>query len=261
MNLSDTAKQKWNERERLMSQYQCTFKRYEMKYLLNEEKYKQLYERLQDKLKVDKFGETTICNIYFDTPDYRLIRTSLEKPVYKEKLRLRSYNTPSQDDTVFVEIKKKYKGIVYKRREKMTLEQANNYLYNGSPAPKSSQIMNEINWFLKFYSSLEPKMYISYDRVAMYGIEDDQVRVTFDRNILWREEDLNLESGTWGTPILEKGQRLMEIKIPGAMPLWLSHILTELEIYPSSFSKYGKAYLQAKHFNTNTRLKGEKKYA
>lgn len=243
-----------------MGQFQGTFKRYEKKYLLSEKKYRQLRERLQDKLSVDAYGKTTICNIYFDTPNYRLVRASLEKPVYKEKLRLRSYGTPKEGNTVFVEVKKKYKGVVYKRREKFELTQAESYLYNREPAVIRTQITGEIDWFLTFYKELVPAMYISYERVAMYGIDDSEVRVTFDSNILWREEELWLESGVYGNPLLPEGCRLMEIKIPGAMPLWLSHILDELEIYPVSFSKYGKGYQQMVMQERNKRI-GDKKYA
>lgn len=227
-----------------MSGYQDTFKRYEKKYLLSEKKYRQLRQRLQDKLSVDAYGKSTICNIYFDTPNYLLIRTSMEKPLYKEKLRLRSYGTPVEGDTVFVEIKKKYKGIVYKRREKFELNQAEKYLYDGEPAVNESQITKEIDWFLHFYKDLVPAMYVAYDRVAMYGVEDPELRVTFDSNILWRQDELYLEAGNWGNPLLAEGVRLMEVKIPGAMPLWLAHILDELEIFPISFSKYGKGYEQ-----------------
>lgn len=244
-----------------MSKNQFTFKRYEMKYLLNEDKYRKLRERLEDKMKVDDYDLTTICNIYFDTPDYKLIRTSLEKPIYKEKLRLRSYGTPKEDDTVFIELKKKYKGVVYKRREKMNLNSAEEYLYKGKPAKKTSQIIKEIDWFLISYKNLIPAMYISYDRIAMYGMEDPDLRVTFDSNLLWREENLHLSSGIWGTPILKEGQRLLEIKIPGTMPLWLSHILAELEIYPASFSKYGRGYTQALQIKIMDKIKGVKKYA
>lgn len=244
-----------------MSKNQFTFKRYEMKYLLDEKKYIRLRQLLQDKIKVDEYGQTTICNIYFDTPDYQLIRTSLEKPVYKEKLRLRSYGTPQENDMVFVELKKKYRGVVYKRREKMDLITAEHYLYDGIPTDKSSQIMNEIDWCIKSYKKLEPAMFISYDRIAMYGVEDPNLRITFDSNILWREEELHLDCGIWGNPILQEDQRLMEIKIPGSMPLWLAHILAQLEIYPVSFSKYGRGYLQAEQIKINDRRKGERKYA
>lgn len=244
-----------------MSNYKDTFKRYEIKYLLDERKYRLIRQRLQEELKEDDYGKTTICNIYFDTPDKKLIKTSLEKPVYKEKLRLRSYDTPGEGDTVYVELKKKYKGVVYKRREGMELYDAESYLYYQGPLAKETQITKEIDWFMKIHQNLEPAMYISYHRIAMYGVEDPELRVTFDSNLLWRTEDLWLGSGVWGNPILEEGERLMEIKIPGTMPLWLSHILDELEIYPASFSKYGRGYLQSLDQRKSDKIKGEILYA
>ncbi len=244
-----------------MSQFQETFKRYETKYILTEYQYKLLRQRLQGHMCVDSYGKSTISNIYFDTPDSLLIRTSLEKPVYKEKLRLRSYGVPNYGDTTFIELKKKYDGIVYKRRESMELAQAENYLYGLKPAPQSTQILREIDWFLHYYKNIIPAMYISYDRIAMYGMEDKNLRLTFDTNILWRTEDLHLQSGVWGTPLLKRCEYLMEIKIPSAMPLWFSHILDELRIYPVSFSKYGKAYEQSEQLKINKQMIGEKKYA
>ena len=225
-----------------MDDFQMTFKRYEIKYLLDEKTYLELRKRLEGKMVVDQYGEKTVCNIYFDTPDSRLIRTSLEKPIYKEKLRLRSYGTPERNSTVFVELKKKYKGVVYKRREDMVLSEAEAYLYQGWKPGFSSQVLREIDWFLKYYGQITPAMYISYERIAMNEVKDSGLRVTFDTNILWRKEELNLKEGSWGNPILEPGQRLMEIKIAGAMPLWLGEILDKLYIYPVSFSKYGRAY-------------------
>ena len=225
-----------------MDDFQMTFKRYEIKYLLDEKTYLELRKRLEGKMVVDQYGEKTVCNIYFDTPDSRLIRTSLEKPVYKEKLRLRSYGTPERNSTVFVELKKKYKGVVYKRREDMVLSEAEAYLYQGWKPGFSSQVLREIDWFLKYYGQITPAMYISYERIAMNEVKDSGLRVTFDTNILWRKEELNLKEGSWGNPNLEPGQRLMEIKIAGAMPLWLGEILDKLYIYPVSFSKYGRAY-------------------
>ena len=244
-----------------MSGYQDTFKRYEMKYRLDEIKYRQLRQRLQDKLMVDSFGKTSICNIYYDTPDHRLIKNSLEKPIYKEKLRLRSYGTPCEGDMVFIELKKKYKGIVYKRRVKMELFEAECYLEEKEAPQRQTQITKEIDWFMNSYDNLIPAMYIAYNRIAMYGIEDPALRITFDSNILWRVEELGLGYGMWGNPILEEGQRLMEIKIPGTMPLWLAHILDELKIYPTSFSKYGRGYLGSLEVQKNKKTKGEKIYA
>ena len=225
-----------------MGQFKGTFQRYEKKYLLNDIQYEEAMNKLKDKLRVDEYGRTSICNIYFDTPDYRLIRTSLEKPVYKEKLRLRSYGIPLGSDNVYVELKKKYKDVVYKRRVKLDLATAERYLYDNIHPAKGTQIMREIDWFLSYYHNLQPSMYISYDRIALYGLEDPELRITFDWNLMYRQDELWLGCGSWGNPILQEGYRLMEIKIPGAIPLWLSHILSELRIYPVSFSKYGRGY-------------------
>lgn len=244
-----------------MSQFQGIFKRYEEKYLLNEIQYNALRQKLQDRLKVDNYGKSTICNIYFDTPDHLIIRNSLEKPIYKEKLRLRSYGIPLEGDKVFVELKKKYNGIVYKRREAMKLSTAEHYLYDGKPITETSQIIRELDWFIKFYKELIPSMYISYSRIAMYGMEEPELRVTFDSNILWREEELWLGCGYWGSTMLKEGCRLMEIKIPGAMPIWLALILDELEIYPTSFSKYGTGYQLSHEQKNNKKIIGEIMYA
>ena len=226
-----------------MSGFQMTFKRVEIKYLLNPVQYRELKKRLEGRMAVDQYGKSTISNIYFDTPDSRLIRESLEKPVYKEKLRLRSYGIPKAGDTVFLELKKKYKGIVYTRREDMSLEEAEDYLYRGKKPEKDSQVLHEIDWFLDYYKGVIPAMYISYDRIAMYGIEDEELRLTLDGNILWRDGALNLDKGSWGNTLLEPGGCLMEIKLAGAMPLWLGTALDELKIYPASFCKKGQAFL------------------
>lgn len=225
-----------------MGDYQTTFERFEIKYLLSPLSYRELRKRLIGKAEVDQYGLSTVCTIYFDTPDYRLIRNSLEKPVYKEKLRLRSYGTPGMDSPVFLELKKKYQGIVYKRRETMDLSQAEAYLYRHRSLNHDSQVLRELDWFLSYYGQIGPAMYLSYERTALYGLEDEGLRLTFDKNILWRTQKLRLEKGTWGRPLLEPGWHLMEIKIPGAMPLWLGALLDRLSIYPVSFSKYGRAY-------------------
>lgn len=225
--------------------YTETFKRWEKKYILDSVQYKYLIRRLEEYTVPDKYGKSAICSIYFDTPDKRLIRASLEKPVYKEKLRLRSYGVPNRNTDVFLEIKKKFKGIVYKRRECMKYFQAENYLYKGENKPLESQIMNEIDYFKHFYPDLEASMYISYDRTALYSKEDESLRITIDNRILWRDADLQLIKGVYGRPVLKPGEYLMEIKIPLSMPLWLSQILDEAEIFPISFSKYGTAYLQS----------------
>lgn len=220
-----------------------TFKRREIKYLLDDDEYNSLKERLQARLVEDEHGRSTICNIYYDTPDFRIIRKSLEKPVYKEKLRLRSYGTAGAEDKVFVELKKKYNGIVYKRRETLTLAQSDEYLAGHTKAPCDTQIFREIDWFRDYYGNLKPAMYISYEREAYYSLENPDLRITFDRNIMYRSYNLSLAAGVEGESILEPGQHLMELKAGGAIPVWFTKILDELGIYPASFSKYGRAYL------------------
>lgn len=217
-----------------------TFKRVEKKYLLSEDKYNRLLERLEPYIQLDEYGLHTICNIYYDTPDYDLIRTSIDKPVYKEKLRLRSYGIPDLDSKVFLEIKKKYDGIVYKRRISLTLEEAEKYLA-GESRLRNGQIENEIDYFVKFYKPV-PKMYIAYDRMAYLGKKDSALRMTFDKNIRSREDSLRLQDGDEGRLLLDKEYRLLEIKVAGAFPIEIARILSELEIYPVSFSKYGNIY-------------------
>ena len=227
---------------RYMGNYIDVFERTEQKYLLDEKTYMKLREKLEGKAEVDSYGLTTICNIYYDTPDHRLIRASLEKPLYKEKVRVRSYGTPKGDSTVFVELKKKFEGIVYKRRVDMTLEQSGRFTQNGELPMNNPQIEKELAYCFSLYDDLSPQMYLSYDRIAMYGTQDSSVRITFDSNVLYRDHALELSKGSWGKELLEKGERIMEIKIAGAMPMWLVRILDELKIYPTSFSKYGNAY-------------------
>lgn len=193
-------------------------------------------------IKADKYGITSICNIYFDTDNSELIRTSIEKPLYKEKLRLRSYGTPNSDESkVFLEIKKKFDGVVYKRRAAMTFRESEDYLNNGIKPSENAQIINEMDYIICHYN-LKPKLFLAYDRIAYNGIEDEELRITFDKNIRSRENDLSLKSGSYGTNLLDKNIYLMEIKANGGMPLWLADLLSELEIYPMSFSKYGNIY-------------------
>lgn len=225
-----------------MSSFQETFERIEQKYLLDAKTYTELRKRLEGHAQVDQYGESTICNIYYDTPDHRLVRTSNEKPYYKEKLRVRSYGTPDKDSTVFVELKKKFAGVVYKRRVDMTLAQSERFTQLGELPMKNEQIERELAYCFKLYDRLRPSLYLSYDRIAMYGTQDENIRITFDSNVHYRDHALDLSKGAWGKELLNKGERIMEIKIAGSMPMWLVRILDELKIYPTSFSKYGAAY-------------------
>lgn len=222
------------------------FQRVEKKYMLTKEQYEYLIKAIEPHMHVDQYGETEIRNIYFDNSDDELIETSLKKPVYKEKLRLRSYGTPKADSTVFFEIKKKYKGIVYKRRISMKRDEAYDYIQSGElPEHLVGNIPVEIDYMIRRYR-LFPKAYISYKRVAWAGNNNPDLRITFDRDITSRYEDVRLESEAEGTKLLPEGCYLMEIKIPGAMPLWLAHVLSEKNIFPHSFSKFGTAHVQRK---------------
>ncbi|SEP65776.1 VTC domain-containing protein [Lachnospiraceae bacterium NE2001] len=226
-----------------MSEYIENFKRTEIKYLLSSDQFEKLFSFLQGFAKVDAYGKTRINNIYFDTPDYLMIRTSLEKPVYKEKLRLRTYGDTTDSTNSFIEIKKKYDGIVYKRRVSGTYKAAYDYLVNGGAPLDESQISREIAGLIYMYDGLKPAMRISYDRVAMAGTVDSDFRVTFDTNIEWSTDSLDLREKAVGTPIIEEGQYMMEIKVKDAMSLELTKKLSELEIFPASFSKYGRGYI------------------
>ena len=234
-----------------MGETVLTFKRYEKKYLLSAEEYERLWERLEEYVEPDGFFRSTVCSIYYDDNTYSLIRNSIEKPKYKEKLRVRSYNVPNKDGRVFVELKKKFEGVVYKRRVVMSAEEAESYLSGEQPAPVDSQMVREIDWFMHENKPI-PKVFIACEREAYKAKENENLRITFDRNIRWRETDLHLTSGSYGEELLEDGQVLMEIKIPGAAPLWLAEMLSQLQIYPRSFSKYGTCYknnLVEKYFN------------
>ncbi|NBK97030.1 MAG: polyphosphate polymerase domain-containing protein [Erysipelotrichia bacterium] len=211
--------------------------RKEKKYLISKEKYVELMKRLQMYMIEDEYYKSTICNIYYDTNHYDLINTSLQKPLYKEKLRLRSYGVIQENDSVFLEIKKKCKGVVNKRRVKMSYKEVNDHCL----LMMDTQISKEINYMLNFYKP-EPKVFIAYDRFAYKGKEDHRLRITFDFNIRSRFDHLDLRYGDEGELLLKDGECLMEIKVKQAYPLWLSTLLSDLKIYPVSFSKYGRIY-------------------
>ena len=225
------------------------FNRVELKYLLSEDDVQALLPLLHDKMNCDAYnqgGKTyPISNIYFDTPSDELIIKSLEKPVYKEKLRLRSYGqVHDKNETVFLEIKKKFDGVVYKRRTTLSLNEAENFLNTGSfPSGENSntQVLLEIQNLMKRYE-LSPKVFISYERLAFFGKDDSDFRLTLDKNIITRREDLALDSPVYGNSLLKEGQWLMEAKAFKTFPLWFAHFLSQRKIYQISFSKYGKEY-------------------
>lgn len=220
--------------------YENIFNRQEEKYLLTKNDKEKLLKKINQYIEKDKFYEATICNLYFDTKNKDLVIHSLEKPIYKDKVRLRSYNIPNLNDDVFLEVKSKYKGIVYKRRIKFILKDFYDYTKK-KKIEKKSQIMKELDYLFQFYD-LVPVFYIAYDRKSYKGIMDDGLRITIDENLRSRKEDLYLELGDAGKKYFEEEKYIMEIKTKNAMPLWLAHTLSELQIFPISFSKYGSVY-------------------
>lgn len=218
-----------------------TFERAEQKYIISPKKKQALLNDIKDHIVPDSYGRTTIQSIYLDTNDRRLIRNSMDAEAYKEKLRLRSYGIPSDKDTVFLELKKKYLGTVYKRRESMSLAEARRYVLNGI-IPKDSQIMREIEYSMELYGRPKPSVLISCEREAYYEATNEDIRITFDTDLRFRTHDLLLEKGSMGTTIFSDGSCILEIKVPSSIPLWLDKALKRLCIYPSSFSKYKEAY-------------------
>ncbi len=229
-----------------------TFERVEKKFLLTREQYQKISQAFSPYFHADQYGQYTICNVYFDTPDDCLIHRSLEKPPYKEKLRLRSYGTsPGPETLFFLEIKKKYKGVVYKRRITLNLQEAEALLERGALPDwrendghsfQDRQILGEMRYFLSHYHPA-PKLFLGYDRIALAGIEDPELRVTFDTGIRCREEDVSpLTGGSEGFRLLPKDLVLMEIKVSGAYPIWMARTLGDAKAYPVSFSKYGRYY-------------------
>ena len=222
--------------------YLDVFERYEYKYLLTASQKNALLRETGDRLVLDQYGRTTIRNVYYDTDSFRLIRESLDHPVYKEKLRVRSYQRADGEDMVFIEIKKKFEDVVYKRRVAVPKMTAGSWIDGGMSIPFTTQITSEIDYFLKFYEGISAKAFISYEREAYTCRTDPDFRLTLDENILARDTDLNLGSDIWGSSLLPPGTTLMEVKIPGVMPLWMAGFLSRHGIRKITYSKYGTYY-------------------
>ncbi len=222
-----------------------SFHRKEKKYILTNRIYQQLREKIDPYLQEDEHGLHTIISIYFDTEDYQMIRNSITKPVYKEKFRIRSYGIPKEESTVFLEIKKKISGVVYKRRVALTYEAAQNYVQKPHSfklqTAKEQQIKQEIDWLFA-RKRLKPKVMIAYDRRALFDLENEDFRITFDFNIRYRQDRLTCTIDDQGERVAPEIDILMEVKAMGAYPLWFSEMLAALEIYPVSFSKYAQTY-------------------
>lgn len=223
-------------------EFKSVFKRYELKFILSEKQYKGMRELMQAHMTPDKYCEATIRNVYFDTPDMLLIRKSLEKPKYKEKMRIRTYEAANSDGSVFMELKKKYNGVVYKRRCKIGESEAYAFMAGAKPDIKPCQVLYEMEYFRNFYSPVIPSIFLKYDREAYKGRDDENFRMTFDTNILYRDYNIGLYKGDDGISLLDRGEHLLEVKTAGAIPLWLCSCLSEEKIYKISYSKYGRAY-------------------
>lgn len=237
-----------------------TFKRVEKKYMMTHSQYDKFRELIENYMQVDEYGFSTICNLYYDTENYELARRSIEKPVYKEKLRLRSYGVPRIMDTVFLELKKKYKGVVYKRRVELPLKEAyesirDKRFKNNESDKQTGQIEAEISYFLNQYD-LYPCVFLAYDRIAMFGKEDPGLRMTFDFNIRNRTYDIDLLKGDEGQLLFDDDRVLLEIKVSAAYPFWLVHALEKCGIYPVSFSKYGTIYKKYLFPDYTTKMRG-----
>ena len=218
------------------------FERVETKYVLKSEEYKELLKAIDEHIEKDKYYYSTICNIYFDNDNFSLVRNSIEKPVYKDKFRIRSYGVPKESDKVFFEIKRKYKGTVYKRRVSAKLSEVEEYLRTGKyPEKANTQIMKEIDYFFKIYD-LKAKVFIAYDRYSYLEKDNSNFRITFDKNIRSRLDDIKLEDGDRGEILLKDGRVVMETKTLGAYPKWFVDAISKLKIYPKSFTKYGNVY-------------------
>ena len=226
--------------------YQAIFARYELKYMITDAQKQLILDAIAPYTVQDRYGRTSVRSLYLDTPDHLLIRRSIEKPDYKEKLRMRSYGRAEDDADVFAEIKKKYRGMVYKRRVALPWCECERWLSFGGECPINTQISREIEHMRMMYAPLRPTVFISYFREAYYGRGTD-LRITFDSDILADTEQLTLSRDVCGMPLLESGIHLMEIKCGGGVPLWLVRILSRERIYKSSFSKYGTAYREMIH--------------
>ncbi|MBR3144563.1 MAG: polyphosphate polymerase domain-containing protein [Clostridia bacterium] len=216
-------------------------KRYEMKYIISKEQEEFFKERIKEHMAEDEYGLTSIASLYYDTKNKQLINASIDAKCFKEKIRLRSYGMASETSPVFLELKRKAYGIVYKRRIETTIPEVNSFFAGETDRLGDGQIANEIEYFRDCYKDLVPSCLIIYDRTAYYE-KNGNIRMTIDNNPRYRMSDLNLTTSMEGKSLLKDGYSILEIKVQDALPLWLCKILADGKIYKGSFSKYGEAY-------------------
>lgn len=229
-----------------------TFKRYEKKYLITGQQLDDILPTLLEYMELDPFciggKEYRIYSIYYDTDNHDVIRQNSSKPVYKEKMRIRSYyDLKDPEDKIFMEIKKKSDGQGNKRRIKLKIREIEPFVNDGIlPETKdylSAQVAKELAYYLK-RNKVHPALYVQYDRLALFGKEDKNFRMTFDRNVRTRRSNFQFGESDEDELLLPGGEYIMEIKILGAMPLWLTRLLSEKGLFSRGFSKYGVRYKQ-----------------
>ena len=220
---------------------QGIFKRYEKKYLITRAQNTVIKKTLSQYMIPDNYGEYLVQNLYYDTENWDVIRASIEKPSYKEKMRLRCYGELTGESKLYLELKKKYKGVVYKRRISIPAQSLIGSSVSGIVSEASSQISRELDFYMQT-SGVSEKIYIAYQRIAFAGIEDEGLRVTFDSDVHFRLDNLSFSNSVSGQRILPDDKILMEIKALGGMPLWMASALSENGIFPTSFSKFGTCY-------------------
>jgi len=241
-----------------------TFERKETKYLLSPLQYLQFRALAERHLAPAEYHESDVSSLYYDTPDDLLINRSLQGGKYKEKLRVRSYGAATQSSPVFIEIKKKFKGITYKRRVNCTLAAASAFLagmdyleaierwplkdtaaQEYAHGTMSRQIAGELAWMRDHYEGIAPKMLVTTHRLSFVDVDDPDLRITFDSNVRWDNVSTTLEEAAGRHELFDNGERILEIKCGSAYPMWLVAALNECGIRPQSVSKYGRAYQAA----------------
>ena len=227
----------------ILSRKILAFERNELKFLVSKDQLNKFLNIVNEYMDKEKYYQSTIRNIYYDTDNFYLIRNSIEKPEYKEKFRVRAYKQVSANDEVFVEIKKKYRKTVFKRREVMTYNEARLFL-DEHIVPNDLRITKEIDYAINYYKDLKPAIFLAYDRIAYISKDDTKLRITFDSNITWRDYDIDLSKEVYGNKLLSDDLLVMEVKTTLGLPRWLLDFLGENRIYKQSFSKYGNVYLE-----------------
>lgn len=226
------------------------FKRFELKYLLTRAEYAALRSAILPRMAYDKYGDPegkyNIVSLYYESSDKRIYYETMNKLRFRQKLRLRVYDQADLSSNAFIEVKQKFKNVVNKRRSIIPLGEAYDILshpYNeqsiANAQASNPQILREALHFKGLYH-LQPAVVVSYDRQAFSGTADSEkdLRVTFDYNIMCRSDNLGLENGPKGYPIIDYDTVILEVKVSNSVPFWLARILSELEFVKQGFSKY-----------------------